>query len=565
MFSHKKYGESAFDEKTLMIGTWESFIPRSKIGNFTGTISIAALLEVSDQDRDDVADFAKTKLNISIDKDALPSVLNITMQRKFEDSKQVPASTEWTLEIFKKGKTRKKVSSDHWQEIVKFWGGLIPPIIYYPTFLFDFPARIYLTTGHGPKNEFFRNIVNNIARQEGSGLDLQKHIVDRFNSDSQYSAESVFNKSFPQSERLKIDNIVSRFSEAVSKFVLQRWDEIFDDEHSGRQVVVECLTEHSDGIVHPYLQFYIRDSSGRFAIDERSMGFRWFFCFILFTHFYQRAEKDPGIVFLFDEPASNLHSSAQKKLLKNFSNIASKTSKLIFTTHSHYLINPYWLEQAFIVRNKGDDPAILTASLSSFSDIDATPYRQFVGASPNKTAFFQPVLDVIQYRPADLEFVDKAVFVEGKSDYAILNYFQENHELFGAKIALIPCCGAHNMSSLISLYVGWGKEFVVLLDSDEAGQVARERYHKDYPACKGRVLLLADIAGQGFKKIENLLNDDDLTLISSHFKITGKPSKKQILAYFQESLATCQKQSISEAAVETSKKVLNNLRLALES
>jgi len=54
-------------------------------------------------------------------------------------------------------------------------------------------------------------------------------------------------------------------------------------------------------------------------------------------------------LFLLDEPASNLHSTAQAQLLKSFEKLPS----LIYTTHSHHMINPKWLEGTYVVKNEG--------------------------------------------------------------------------------------------------------------------------------------------------------------------------------------------------------------------
>ena len=63
-------------------------------------------------------------------------------------------------------------------------------------------------------------------------------------------------------------------------------------------------------------------------------------------------------MFLLDEPASNLHSTAQKRLLETFERFVGdeyKPLKLLYTTHSHHMINPKWLEGAFVVKNEAVD------------------------------------------------------------------------------------------------------------------------------------------------------------------------------------------------------------------
>jgi ABC-type dipeptide/oligopeptide/nickel transport system ATPase subunit len=59
-------------------------------------------------------------------------------------------------------------------------------------------------------------------------------------------------------------------------------------------------------------------------------------------------------LFLLDEPASNLHSSAQAELLESFEKPLDRCS-LIYTTHSHHLINVRWLDTAYVGKNAAVD------------------------------------------------------------------------------------------------------------------------------------------------------------------------------------------------------------------
>ena len=80
------------------------------------------------------------------------------------------------------------------------------------------------------------------------------------------------------------------------------------------------------------------------------------FAFMLFTQFRVARVSTRPLLFLFDEPASNLHAAAQQKLINCFPEIAKGSHALAYTTHSHYMIEPKWLEQTFIVTDRADDP-----------------------------------------------------------------------------------------------------------------------------------------------------------------------------------------------------------------
>ena len=93
-----------------------------------------------------------------------------------------------------------------------------------------------------------------------------------------------------------------------------------------------------------FISFQIRDGTRRFNVNDRSLGFRWFFAFMLFTQFRVARVSTRPLLFLFDEPASNLHAAAQQKLIDCFPEIAKGSHALAYTTHSHYMIEPKWLE-----------------------------------------------------------------------------------------------------------------------------------------------------------------------------------------------------------------------------
>ena len=91
------------------------------------------------------------------------------------------------------------------------------------------------------------------------------------------------------------------------------------------------------------------------------------------------------------------------------------------------------------------------------TSLSATAYRQFVAEHPDQTSYFQPVLDLLDYRPSQLELVPDVVLVEGKTDFYLLRYAHELLDL-GGEIKLVPGTGAGALDPLIRLYVGWGQE-----------------------------------------------------------------------------------------------------------
>ena len=74
---------------------------------------------------------------------------------------------------------------DEWQMMVDFIKTLIPSILYFPNFLFDFPDKIYLEDYQGTENkkhEFYRDIAQDILHSISEKLDLETHVLDRAKS-----------------------------------------------------------------------------------------------------------------------------------------------------------------------------------------------------------------------------------------------------------------------------------------------------------------------------------------------------------------------------------------------
>jgi hypothetical protein len=269
---------------------------------------------------------------------------------------------------------------------------------------------------------------------------------------------------------------------------------------------------------------------------------------------------------LFDEPASNLHAAAQQKLIESFPEIATGEHVLAYSTHSHYMIEPRWLEQTFIVTNRADDPAknlLDEISLDDESlDIKVTPYRSFVNSHPSQTSYFQPILDRLEVVPSRFDLTRESIILEGKSDYFILRYAKRLLDF--KELPLMPGLGAGTFAALAALHVGWNLKFLFLLDGDKQGKQERDRYTKDF-GVPLRCLICLDDLGLEIKVIEDLLDDEALGVIRTQFKLDARPSKAQIHRFFQERLASENLQNLGSGFAEKAAQVLTTLSNRLKN
>ncbi|MFM2306824.1 MAG: hypothetical protein RLZZ367_1493, partial [Bacteroidota bacterium] len=485
-FNPNEKGLNALELPGATIKDYNILIPISKRDNFNDVISIEVTIKL---DIDDLAKIDEHTASKTLFR-KVKKVESIKYYRnyKFKDSKFQELDSRWTgFHGWLKTEPKEKYiniddttyGTDN-ATLATFCNALIPSILYFPNFLFDFPSKIYLQTKEEPnaKEKFYIELIQDILFSLENNSNIKTHLVDR-------------SKSGDANDRRNLNSLLQKMSKKVTDVVFEAWNRIFKREIRDTRIVINCQTG-TDGM--PYLEFEIEAQDGIYQINERSLGFRWFFIFLLFTQFRPFRKNTPqNIIYLFDEPASNLHSSAQKQLLKSFENLTTN-SKIIYTTHSHHLINPNWLESTYVVKNEGlklENPETYNIKKTNVS---IEPYREFVIAHPHNTAYFQPILDVLDYAPSNLESLDNCVLMEGKNDFYTIAYFQEIVLKKVKKINLAPSTGSGNLDTLISLYIGWGKEFIVILDSDKEGNKQKQRYIDNFGIIiEPRIFTLEDI------------------------------------------------------------------------
>lgn len=303
---------------------------------------------------------------------------------------------------------------------------------------------------------------------------------------------------------------------------------------------------------------------GKFKINERSLGFRWFFVFFLLILF-RGNRKNKNVVFLFDEPAANLHQTAQIKLLDNLQKI-SNNSMIIYTTHSQYLINPKWLDNDYIVKNEGLDYNNDNSYYSAQTDIKIWKYKEFVSNYPDSVDYFQIVLDVLKIMPSRLEKVNNAVILEGKNDYYTLKFMESRLDK-EYNIDFIPGLGSGNLDTIISLYIAWGKNIIVLLDSDDAGEKERNRYIKKYgKILENRIFTYSDIDNKWANNaMEKIIGKEECIRFSkSIYPNLVKPNKKTFNRAIQEAMITNNKFEFKENTISNIKKIFEFLAQKLD-
>lgn len=196
-------------------------------------------------------------------------------------------------------------------------------------------------------------------------------------------------------------------------------------------------------------------------LDERSLGFRWFFSFyISFAAETQGGAKDEAVILL-DEPGLHLHAVAQRDLLTHFEEDFS--NQILYTTHSPFMIP---VRDIASVRT-------VNITLEEGTTVTNDPKGDSKTLFPLQTALGYTLTQTLFVGPANL-------IVEGVTDYwylsAVSEYFDDiGDEALPDDLAITPAGSAQKVPYMVSLLSSQEMDVLVLMD----GEAAARRTAKD--------------------------------------------------------------------------------------
>jgi predicted ATP-dependent endonuclease of OLD family len=298
----------------------DTIIPKDKKRNFNDTISISATVALDEEDVKKIKLFCLNKEFIL--KGDLDTI-KVTRKIEYKSSKPTTKNkfnSTWLANFNGNRKGSKKKATERlydannelWLELTNYIeNNIFPKIILYSNFLFDIPQKVYLAKKNKdetttPKHllasddQYFL-LVQDVLDSLGEDLNIEDHLVNRYlDGDS----EDIDN----------ITQVLNGMSSKVTEEVFQTWGRVSGIDVTGREVTFgDSIREDDDGY---YLEIKLKEGAKTYTIQERSLGFRWFFAFLSFTQFRKFRNGEPSnTLFLLDEPASNLHQTGQQELL----------------------------------------------------------------------------------------------------------------------------------------------------------------------------------------------------------------------------------------------------------
>ncbi|KPX71423.1 hypothetical protein ALO35_200192 [Pseudomonas amygdali pv. lachrymans] len=512
-----------------------SFIPVSQKGGFTGEVSIAATVVLDTSEVEEISATGES-LGVEVDTAALSAPFKIIKAIRFKNSEAQSSSGSLGFDL----KTRlpgtpdyeiyaqpDSVSENLWVIAADLIASKIPTVAYFPTFLIHVPEEILLVHRPGEKYEtrHYREIVERIIRF--AGYDVEEN-VNKVLRQFRDQAKGNWIEDFRRSEEgSRVDAVFKRMSGVLSTEVIGGWRRVFSRDTTAKRI--ELKWSISDGEKPSVMvSFMVSSGDSDYQISERSVGFRWFFTFLLLTRF-KSADDKRQMIYAFDEPAANLHSRAQVELLSYFALMTSAGDKIIYSTHSHHMVDPRWLSSAYIIENRAarsDDSDGYELEFLP-AEINAVKYKQFLAMQGTRHHYFQPVIDRLQYVVPEIVGDKPCLIVEGISDYYALKAASLTLSS-DLEFNIIPGVGSSAAGPLISLLLGRGEHFIVLLDDDLEGRQARDRYREQWVLSDQVVITYADIdPGFASKALEGVLGNESQEIAKRSLNISSRPSKSQ--------------------------------------
>jgi hypothetical protein len=291
--------------------------------------------------------------------------------------------------------------------------------------------------------------------------------------------------------------------EAVSNHLT---DEIFNYWSQNKNLEVEFLAGPANpGDLPPFNQGVvfrtrIKNTRHRATVpfDDRSAGFVWFFSFLVW--FSQvKAEYGASLVILLDEPGLSLHGRAQGDLLRYINERLAPSYRVLYTTHSPFMIDPDGLLSVRTVEDV----------LGPKGEILGTKVGDDIWSTDPDTIF--PLLGVLGVDATQTLFVGKHnLLVEGPADVMYIHWARNElrsrkRTALDIRWTVVPTGGIGNISSFVSLFSGRSLDIATLTDFKSGGKSRVRDLRVSKLLESGRVFSAEKYAGQKEADIEDVL------------------------------------------------------------
>lgn len=304
-------------------------------------------------------------------------------------------------------------------------------------------------------------------------------------------------------------NLLNYLNISVEEFVKRMNEDVRNVQNYLRNLSTKMTGNFSDIYTQETIELSLQKDGSKIVINifdkndkdyskkpsQRSQGFQWFLAFYLVLN--SKKCKD-NTILLIDEPGLFLHAKAQEDILNYFE--TKIHNQIIYTTHSPFLIDVNNMHRVRLAINNRDDNngTKIINKYYAVSDFDT----------------ITPLITAIGYNIAKnpLEFGHGLnIITEGITDRYYLLSFIKLLNIKNTNIHIIPSKGVSQIHYLVSIALGWGIDFKILMDNDKAAKDAKKELKKTILQYEENELIVS-VSDQSNSTIETLFENNDIDL-----------------------------------------------------
>lgn len=285
-------------------------------------------------------------------------------------------------------------------------------------------------------------------------------------------------------------NLLDQVSKEVTKVFRKIWKDF-------RNTSIELTPDGGNILIK------VTDNA-KYSFTDRCDGFKKFISILLNLSTQSRSDKiGERDIIIIDEPDQSLYPTSAKYLKEELLKIGEK-SRVIYATHSQYMIDSDCLERHLIVEKNNDVTTIRKETgFAPYSDDELL--RRAIGSS---------IFECLQEKNIIFEgWLDKELF---KKYISITT--QDDLKNIG-KTFLHGISGAEILASILILA---NKKFIIVADSDKTSSDKRKDFENNYSEYKDCWLAYGDID----KSISTLEDFVESSVIEKVLKENGYPNFK---------------------------------------
>lgn len=292
-------------------------------------------------------------------------------------------------------------------------------------------------------------------------FDIKKEFEDAISQDGDYS------------------NLLDQVSKTITKLFREIWKDFKDTS-------IELMAGESEMIIKV-------SNKTKYSFEDRSDGFKKFISILLMLSTQARSKQlGERNIILIDEPDQSLYPSSVEYLRNELLKI-SETAKIIYTTHSPYMIDSNCIERHLVIE-KNDDITTINIQDKNAPFCDDELLRRAIGSS---------IFEIIKPKNIIFEgWLDKELF------FKYCDYNKKAKEF--NQVGIVYLGGISGVETLVQLLILANKKFVIVADSDAVSKSKRKDFEENYEEFISSWLSYGDVV-DGILTMEDFLSVEWIT------------------------------------------------------